>query len=135
KDTRGIAAAYCNYHTIENVNGISGNDLCARSTQRHIGNEVHCAVTPRRIKLQGCVGRQQTIADGEHAIVSQRRHFDDIGMRINAMLPPRALRRLNLAEPLSEEETSIRELTATESLVEVRFTVPPLPCGEKGDCT
>src|SRR6266567_3681480 len=52
---------------------------------------------------------------------------------LNAMLPPRALRRLELAEAGSAEETSIRELTATESLVEVRFTVPPLPCGEKGD--
>jgi hypothetical protein len=52
----------------------------------------------------------------------------------NAMLPPRALRRLDFAEAGSAEETSIRELTAIESLVEVKFTVPPLPCGEKGDC-
>src|SRR5438874_2860311 len=47
KDTRGVAATYCDYHTIENVNGISGNNLCARSTQRHIGDEVHRAVTSR----------------------------------------------------------------------------------------
>ena len=52
----------------------------------------------------------------------------------NAMLPPRALRRLDLAKAGSDEETSIREVTATESLVEVRFTVPPLACGENGDC-
>src|SRR5438046_9828477 len=53
----------------------------------------------------------------------------------SAMLPPVALRRRNVAEPRSVEETSIRELTATESLVEVRFTVPPLPWESKGDCT
>src|SRR5207302_11258085 len=52
----------------------------------------------------------------------------------NAMLPARALRLRGLVEARSAEETSIRELTATESLVEVRLTVPPLPCGEKGDC-
>src|SRR5205823_10254054 len=53
----------------------------------------------------------------------------------NAMLPPVALRRRNFAEARSAEETSIREFTATESLVEVRFTVPPLPWESKGDCT
>src|SRR5437870_5201394 len=32
KNTRGITATYCDYHAIENVNGISGNNLRARST-------------------------------------------------------------------------------------------------------
>src|SRR5947208_16340102 len=50
-----------------------------------------------------------------------------------AILPPVALRRRNF--PRSAEETSIREFTATESLVEVRFTDPPLPWGSKGDWT
>jgi hypothetical protein len=40
KDTRRIGATDYDCHTIENVNGISGNNLCARSTQRHIGNEL-----------------------------------------------------------------------------------------------
>src|SRR5689334_21459433 len=52
----------------------------------------------------------------------------------NPMLPAAALRRRNFAEPRSAEETSIREFTATELLVEVRFTVPPLPWGSNGDC-
>jgi len=47
KDARGMAATYRDYHPIENVNGISGNNLCARSTQRHISDEVHRAVTSR----------------------------------------------------------------------------------------
>src|SRR5437588_11192634 len=47
KYTRGIAATDCDFHTIENVNVISGDDLCARSTQRHIGDEVDRAVTSR----------------------------------------------------------------------------------------
>lgn len=47
KDARGMVATHRDYHTIENVNGISGNNLCARSTQRHISDEVHRAVTSR----------------------------------------------------------------------------------------
>ena len=47
----------------------------------------------------------------------------------NAMFPARALRRRKVIDDGSAEETWIRELTETESLVEVRFTVPPLPVG------
>jgi hypothetical protein len=32
KDARGMVATHRDYHTIENVNGISGNNLRARST-------------------------------------------------------------------------------------------------------
>src|SRR5438270_10420843 len=47
----------------------------------------------------------------------------------NPMFPARALRRRKVIDDGSAEETWIRELTETESLVEVRFTVPPLPVG------
>ena len=51
EDTRASFAADCNYHTIENVNGISGDNLCARSTQCHVGDEIDGAVTSQVNKV------------------------------------------------------------------------------------
>jgi hypothetical protein len=45
EDTRGLAANG-NYHIIEDVNGVTGDDLCARSTQCHIGHEIDGSVAP-----------------------------------------------------------------------------------------
>jgi len=48
--------------------------------------------------------------------------------------PPRARYAASTWLIQSAEETSIWEATATESLVEVRFTVPPRRAGSSSDC-
>src|SRR5437763_16127626 len=91
-----MAATYCNYHAIENVNVISGNNLCARPAQCDIGYKINRAVAARRIKFQGRVCRKQTVADSEHAVVAECRDFDEITMGINGVARARSSQ-VNLA--------------------------------------
>src|SRR5205085_3125910 len=93
EDTRGSLAANGNYHTIEDVNRITGDNLCTPSTQCHVGHEIDGAVAPGGIQLQRRICGQHAIADGKHAIISERSHFDDVGVRIDVICFTRASER------------------------------------------
>src|SRR5207237_10212059 len=93
----------------------SAINLRARSTERDVGDEVDFAIISGRIKFQGRVRRQQTVADSEHAVVAQGRDFDDIAMRINGVARARTSQ-VNLAGIASVADVNRSAISAKSSI-------------------
>src|SRR5207237_5918564 len=93
----------------------SAINLRARSTERDVGDEVDCAIISGRIKFQGRVRRQQTVADSEHAVVAQGRDFDDITLRINGVARA-GTSQVNLAGIASVADVNRSTISAKSSI-------------------
>ena len=75
----GLSATDRDDDIAANRDRISGDDLHAIAVESDIADEIDGAVGPDGVKLQNRIGGDHTAADGQHAVIAQSAHFDDVG--------------------------------------------------------